>query len=352
MPKKEIIESEELVNALTEKDKQNIAELKSIYYEAGDVFKRWQMDTQPLNQKGQEAVHYFDLLGKKMKGFVADEPNLNIFPFDVSKMNQSEASRLVYKLRDANTQSNEFIYYIQRAYEQLFQFAFNNGDNNARQHWLVKTPVTEPFQNYALHKLPQIEQDLDNTVMCVMLRAALLPSLILGKEIAEYSNSQKSPPYALFKINRDENRSHSDMRYILDLDKSFFKLEDLDGKDLIFADPMNATGGSLITIIRYLLNNGVRPKSVKVFNVISAFAGALQTVRSYSFVKTYTLWMDPVLNEQAYILPGLGDAGDRLNGKDTDDPRNILRLMSHYGKHLTDLYSSELGMIEKAIFSS
>ena len=55
----------------------------------------------------------------------------------------------------------------------------------------------------------------------------------------------------------------------MDLSKSFFKLEDLDGKDLIFADPMNATGGSLVTVIKYLQSQGVKPKSIAFFNTIS-----------------------------------------------------------------------------------
>ena len=47
-------------------------------------------------------------------------------------------------------------------------------------------------------------------------------------------------------------------------------LEALDGKDLIFADPMNATGGSLVTIVTYLEKQGIKPRSIRFFNVISA----------------------------------------------------------------------------------
>ena len=55
----------------------------------------------------------------------------------------------------------------------------------------------------------------------------------------------------------------------------------------------------------------------------------MRVVRAIDNCNVYTLWMDPVLNEAAYILPGLGDAGDRINGKDGDDhPRNIMRLIA------------------------
>ncbi len=69
-------------------------------------------------------------------------------------------------------------------------------------------------------------------------------------------------PFALFRIRRDETKNESNMEYILDLEKSFFSLKNLDGKDLIFADPMNATGGSLVTIVKYLLDQGIKPKSM------------------------------------------------------------------------------------------
>ena len=67
--------------------------------------------------------------------------------------------------------------------------------------------------------------------MCVMLRGALLPSMIMSKEIQEYSSQGYETPFALFKINRDDSKRESDMEYILDLEKSYFDLESLDGKD-------------------------------------------------------------------------------------------------------------------------
>jgi len=60
--------------------------------------------------------------------------------------------------------------------------------------------------------------------------------------------------------------------------------------------------------------------------------------------------MDPVLNDAAYILPGLGDAGDRLNGRDADDyPRNMIQLIADYGSNLANLYRSQVRTIEQTI---
>lgn len=136
----------------------------------------------------------------------------------------------------------------------LFKLAYKGHQKDKKNYLVVKTPVTNPVQNYAVHKITDIDHKIENTVMCVMLRGALLPSMILSKEIEEYSSHGYVTPFALFKIKRDDSRKEDDMQYILDLDKSYFNLKDLDGKDLIFADPMNATGGSLVTVVKHLKN--------------------------------------------------------------------------------------------------
>ena len=143
------------------------------------------------------------------------------------------------------------------------------------------------------------------------------------------------------------------MEYILDLKRSFFDPQQLNGKDLVFADPMNATGGSLVTIIQYLSDIGVRPKSIQFYNVIAALKGSLRIIRALPEANIATLWMDPVLNDAAYILPGLGDAGDRLNGTDAEGkPRNILQLMADYGSTITSLYRSQVAEIERTVLPS
>jgi uracil phosphoribosyltransferase len=177
--------------------------------------------------------------------------------------------------------------------------------------------------------------------------------MILSKEIEEYSSRGYVTPFALFKINRDESKHENDMEYILNLDKSYFDLESLNDKDLIFADPMNATGGSLVTVIKYLLSEGVKPRSVRFFNVIAALKGALRVVRALENCTVYTLWMDPVLNELAYILPGLGDAGDRINGRDLPEhPRNIIQLLAGYGSNIAQLYREQLRGVEDTVLGT
>ncbi len=336
-----ILKAEALDGYLTQKDQDDIALLKSMYDETMKSFD-------PLNK--EKVIDQFDKMGHEMQRICSEHPNIKVFSFETDQGSAAEASRIISKLRDKNTTHQEFIYYSQRAYEMLFRLAYTNEHSEDKGHIVVKTPITSPVQNYAVHKIPDIDDKIENTVMCVMLRGALLPSIIMSKEIEEYSSHKFVTPFALFKINRDDTKHEDDMEYILDLKKSFFNLEDLDGKDLIFADPMNATGGSLVTVVKYLQNNGVKPRSIKFFNVISALKGSLRVTRALENCTCYTLWLDPVLNNDAYILPGLGDAGDRLNGCDKkENPRNIIRLIADYGSNIAELYSKQLAKIEETV---
>lgn len=347
-----LLTADDLDGYLTEEDKNHISELDDLYEE---ITRQYRVVNQSVNQtrlvEAQEnLISLYNSIGDRIQEINASHPQINVYSFQLPQGSRGEVSRLIAKLRDVRTSHQEFVYYIQRAYELLFTQAFHFGESHSKNYLIVKTPVNDPVQNYAVHKIPDVDEKIENSVMCVMLRGALLPSMIMSKEIQEYSSTGYVTPFALFRIKRDDSRKESDMRYILDLNASYFSLEQLDGKDLIFADPMNATGGSLVTIIQYLKEQGVRPRSVQFFNVISAVKGALRISRAIEGVKIYSLWMDPVLNERAYILPGLGDAGDRLNGADPEDnPRNIIQLIADYGSGITNLYRSQVREIERTV---
>lgn len=336
-----ILKAEDLDGYLSRQDQLDLARLDTMYKETLKSFE-------PVDK--QKIIENFDKMGHAMQEICASHPQIRVFSFVTEEGAHAEASRVIAKLRDINTPHEEFIYYSQRAYEMLFRMAFTDEHSDKKNHIVVKTPVTDPVQNYAVHKIPDIDHKIENSVMCVMLRGALLPSMIMSKEIEEYSSHGYITPFALFKISRNDTKKENDMEYILNLKNSFFDLEQLDGKDLIFADPMNATGGSLVTVVKYLQEQGVRPKSIKFFNVISALKGSIRVTRALSNCTCYTLWLDPIMNASAYILPGLGDAGDRLNGSDNHlKPRNIMQLIADYGSNISGLYRSQLFEIEKTV---
>lgn len=91
----------------------------------------------------------------------------------------------------------------------------------------------------------------------------------------------------------------------------------LDGKTLIVADPMLATGQSLEASLKALLTRGT-PRCIHLCSVIAAQPGVDYLQRQFTGREDIHLWcaaIDPQLNEQAYIVPGLGDAGDLAYGQ-------------------------------------
>lgn len=338
------LHAHDLDGYLTERDNAALDEMKVLY----DSYLE---DCRKAEEGGDTdvLVRKMKTITKKMQEITGAEDRIHVYSFEAPREQHAQASRLIAHLRDPETKHEEFVYYIQRAYELLFNSVFTNRALSSKRQIIQKTPVTDPCRNYAVHSIPDIDPLVHDSVMCVMLRGALLPSMIISKAIEEYSSASYITPFALFRIKRDESCSEKEMRYVLDLDKSFFSLKQLDGKDLIFADPMNATGGSLVTIMKYLEEKGVRPKSVRFINVIAALKGCLRVVRALENAEVYTLWLDPVLNDKAYIMPGLGDAGDRLNGRDGENQRNIIQLIADYGQNIVNLYRNQVREIEETV---
>ncbi len=347
-----VLKAQDLDGYLTESDKAQLERMDALYREAMLSFSILSSSRSDAERRREETrlIDRYNEMGAFMKEICAAEPRVQVYSFTTPQENHGEASRLIAKLRDQRTQRQEFVYYTQRAYELLFNQAWGQAKSENKNYLIVKTPVALPVQNFAVHKIPNIDHEINETVMCVMLRGALLPSIIVSKEIQEYSSTGYVTPFALFKIKRDDTKHEDTMEYVLDLDRSYFKPEELDGKDLVFADPMNATGGSLVTVVKYILDLGVKPRSIRFFNIISALKGALRIVRAVDNMTVHTLWMDPVLNELAYIMPGLGDAGDRINGRDEDEtPRDILQLIADYGANIANLYRSQIRTIEETV---
>ncbi|HWR61235.1 MAG TPA: uracil phosphoribosyltransferase [Clostridia bacterium] len=87
---------------------------------------------------------------------------------------------------------------------------------------------------------------------------------------------------------------------------------DVAERDLIVLDPMLATGGSASAAITFLKEKGA--KSIKLVNLIAAPEGIKTVVEAHPDVEIYVAAVDERLNDHGYIVPGLGDAGDRLFG--------------------------------------
>lgn len=87
---------------------------------------------------------------------------------------------------------------------------------------------------------------------------------------------------------------------------------DIDEREVIVLDPMLATGGSAVDAISIIKRSN--PKSIKFMCIIAAPEGMEELTKAHPDVKVYCASMDERLNEHGYIIPGLGDAGDRIFG--------------------------------------
>lgn len=90
------------------------------------------------------------------------------------------------------------------------------------------------------------------------------------------------------------------------------KLPDLAGNHALLLDPMLATGGSAVRASASILSRG--PASLRMVCVVAAPEGVRAMEESHPDVPIYAAALDRELNDQGYILPGLGDFGDRLYG--------------------------------------
>ncbi len=93
----------------------------------------------------------------------------------------------------------------------------------------------------------------------------------------------------------------------------FFKVpKDIEKREVIILDPMLATGGSAIDAIELLKSKGV--KKIKFLSIIGAPEGIERVEKEHPDVQIYCAHIDDHLNANKYIVPGLGDAGDRIFG--------------------------------------
>jgi uracil phosphoribosyltransferase len=87
---------------------------------------------------------------------------------------------------------------------------------------------------------------------------------------------------------------------------------DIAERDVLVLDPMLATGGSAAAAITFLKGYGC--KNIKLMNIIAAPEGVKTVQEAHPDVEIYVAALDEGLNDHCYIVPGLGDAGDRIFG--------------------------------------
>ncbi|XP_040567160.1 uracil phosphoribosyltransferase [Lepeophtheirus salmonis] len=199
---------------------------------------------------------------------------------------------LLCKLRDVNLGQREFVHYGDRAMRILAEEAL------CRLPTIVKKEMRTPCG-----VIEGLVEDGD-VKLCVV-------SIVRSGDILQEAVRQISPGVKLGKIliQRDEN--HVDKVPIFLYDKY---PKDIDSCFVILTDPMLATGGSATLAIKMLLDKGVKEANILFLNLICAPEGLEVLKNNFPKIQVVTGAIDKCLNSEKFIVPGLGDYGDRYSG--------------------------------------
>ena len=164
----------------------------------------------------------------------------------------------------------------------------------------------------ATRNLPTVEVEVETpvaTAKCRMLagkKLAIVPILRAGlgmvDALVDLIPSAKIGHIGLYR----DPETHEPVEYYCKLP------EDIGNRVVFVVDPMLATGGSAVAAIDFLKKHGC--KNIIMMNVIGCPEGIKRVQDAHPDVEMYLAACDERLNDHAYIIPGLGDAGDRIFG--------------------------------------
>jgi uracil phosphoribosyltransferase len=188
-------------------------------------------------------------------------------------------------LRDEETKQYQFRLAVNR-------IAYILASEVSKNFQLIETPVKTPLEMTIGHKIEK------GVVLVPILRAGL--SLVEAfLEMIPYAK------VGHIGLRRDEKTFQP-------IDYYYKAPNNLGAYTVVILDPMLATGGSASVAAEFLKGKGA--KEIIMANLIAAPEGVKKMEQDHPEIKIYTAQLDRGLNENAYIVPGLGDAGDRTFG--------------------------------------
>lgn len=211
----------------------------------------------------------------------------NVSPTNVTTVNHPVAAALLTRLRDKNTAVEEFRQRLDALTLLLVSEALTDAT------WVAEPTETPlgPAEGSRLEPMPAIVPVLRAGLGMLDAALRLLPAAPVGF-------------IGMRRIETSDGVAHE--CYLESLPTV------LEDRPVLVLDPMLATGGSAAAVIRLLAESGVGP--VTMVCTLAAPEGIAALQRSAADVRIVTAAVDSRLDERAFIVPGLGDAGDRLFG--------------------------------------
>lgn len=191
-------------------------------------------------------------------------------------------------IRDINTSRSDFIFYSDRLIRLVIEEALNYLPFAPKE---ITTPTGAKYeglswtQNICGVSIIRAGESMENGLRCIC------PSVKIGKILIQRNEETSLPILYYAKLPKDINN-----RFVLLL------------------DPMLATGGSAKCAIGVLIENGVKEENVIFVNLIATINGIEAVKQSYPKVRIVTSEIDDGLNNANFIIPGIGDFGDRYFG--------------------------------------
>lgn len=199
-------------------------------------------------------------------------------------LNNSLVSHKMGVLRDKNTSTKEFREIIKELSTLLCYEAFRDVETYERE---IDTPMS---------KITAKRINMDDYVFVPILRAGL--GMMDG-----ILQAVPTATFGFIGLYRNEET--------LDPVEYYFKMpSDIARRNIILLDPMLATGGSAVNAIGQLKKHGV--KNIRFLCIVASPQGLEAVQTAHPDVRIYAASLDKGLNDQGYIIPGLGDAGDRI----------------------------------------
>ena len=202
----------------------------------------------------------------------------------INLLHNSLAIHLLNRIRDVSVQNGEVRRLLKEVTKVLLSEIFKSIrlEEKELETWIGK------------RNFPFIDED--NFVFICVLRAGL-PMLESALEVMDRAKA------GFIGAKRNEQTLETDIYYV--------RLPNLRNKEIIILDPMLATGGTLVKV--YEIVRKENPKSIKSVHLIASPEG-LKRFEGLDF-EVNVVSVDEKLNKKGFIIPGLGDIGDRLFGQ-------------------------------------
>lgn len=192
---------------------------------------------------------------------------------------------LVFKIRDPNTDKKEFREYLEKIGEYI---ALDVAKDFKTKKQNIKTVLLKEAEHNLLD---------ENIVLVTILRAGLP---LFNGVFKVFPDAEAG----FFAMQRNETTLKASIDYVA--------LPPIENKTVIIADTMLATGGSMLDAIKIIEKRN--PKKIILISAIAAKEGIENILKHDPNILIYPAYVDQILNDVGYIVPGLGDAGDRCYG--------------------------------------